>query len=88
MTCPTSVSIFYKKKQSVFVLQPCSGFGVCSSQTQKETRSVESFSPFAMLKQWPSTQEHVFKFHSLNSEQILYSCQVKVNRLYGQSIVT
>ena len=36
----------------------------------KQTRSVESFSDFAMLRQWPSTEEHVFKFHSLNAEQI------------------
>ena len=26
---------------------------------------------FSMLKQWPSTQEHVLKFHSLNAGQML-----------------
>ena len=54
MTCNQFAS------QRSLILEPCSGFSFYSSQTQ-QTWCVESFSAFAIFKQWPSTQEHVFK---------------------------
>ena len=33
-------------------------------------------------------QEQIFKLHSLNAEQIFYLSQLKVNKLYRQSIIT
>ena len=87
MTCSTGVSICWPRKRSVSTSQQCSG-SVSAVHNPKQTWSVESFSDFAILRQWPSTQEHVFKFHLLNTEQIFYSSQLTVNELYTQSIVT
>ena len=41
------------KKRAVFISQPCSGFGLCSSNPKQAW----SFSAFARLNEWPSTQQ-------------------------------
>ena len=76
MTCPTSVSIG-KPKSGQFLFY--NHLQILVPAVHKHG-SVESFSAFAMLKQWP-TQEHVFKFHSLNAEQGMLDQGLKVKKL-------
>ena len=62
----------------------------CLRFTNANKRGLLNLSPILQcsMAQWPSTEEHVFKFHSLNAEQIFFSSQLKINEFYRQSIVT
>ena len=66
---PTSVS-FTSQKSSWFLFYSHVQVLVSAVHKPEQRWSVESFSTFAMLKQWPSTQKHILKFHSLNDKQI------------------
>ena len=52
------ISLLAKEAVSFYILQPFSGFGICSSKSE-QTWSVESFFVFARLREWLSIPEHV-----------------------------
>ena len=68
MTSPL-VSQFASQTSSQFLFYSHAQVLMYEVHKPKQTWSIESFSALAIFKQWPSTQEHVFKFHSLNAEQ-------------------
>ena len=56
-------------------------------QSDLEKQTNDSLILQCSMAEWPSTEEHLFKFHSLNAERIFYSSHLKVNKLFRQLIV-